>query len=163
MTTLFHINTMYNFIRKKYYFDVKTSSYKQKDNKEFVILLILEIYLMETFTRVCSDGEILIVKKLNKNIKLPGTNGISLPCKTRILTHNNSYMVRLNQEKEMKIDCEQNYGNPWSYFWYHSLNNILPRSISELMLSPREATKDGVQEFVNFTENQYVCSYYTFQ
>jgi len=52
MTTLFRINTMYNFIRKKYYFDVKTSSYKQKDNKEFVILLILEIYLMETFTRV---------------------------------------------------------------------------------------------------------------
>lgn len=60
MTTLFHINTMYNFIRKKYNFDVKTSSYKQKDNK-FVILLILEIYLMEAFARVCSDGKMLIV------------------------------------------------------------------------------------------------------
>lgn len=52
MTTLFHINGMYNFIKKKYYFDVKTSNYKQKDNKEFVILLILEIYLMGTFARV---------------------------------------------------------------------------------------------------------------
>lgn len=52
MTTLFHINGMYNFIKKKYYFDVKTSNFKQKDNKEFVILLILEIYLMGTFARV---------------------------------------------------------------------------------------------------------------
>lgn len=66
MTTLFRINTMYSFIRKKYYFDVKTSSYKQKDNKEVVILLTLEIYLMETFARVCSDGEILTVKRFNK-------------------------------------------------------------------------------------------------
>lgn len=70
MTTLFHINAMYNFIRNKYYFDVKTSSYKQKDNKEFVILLILEIYLMETFARVCSDGKILIVNGFNKIVNL---------------------------------------------------------------------------------------------
>lgn len=47
---------MYNFIRKKYYFDVKTSSYKQNYNTEFVILLILEIYLMETFARVRSKN-----------------------------------------------------------------------------------------------------------
>lgn len=70
MTTLFHINDMYNFIRKKYYFDVKTSSYKQKDNKEFVILLILEIYLMETFARLCSDEKILIVHGFNRIMNL---------------------------------------------------------------------------------------------
>lgn len=57
---------MYNFIRKKYYFDVKTSSYKQ-DNEE---LLILEIFLMETFARVCSDGKMLIVNGFNKIVKL---------------------------------------------------------------------------------------------
>lgn len=68
MTTLFHINCMYNFIRKKYYFDVKTSNYKQKANKEFVLLLILEIYLMGTFARVCSDEKILIVKGFNKTM-----------------------------------------------------------------------------------------------
>lgn len=56
---------MYNFIRNKYYFDVKTSNYKQKDNKEFVILLILEIYLMGTFARVCSDKKILVVNGFN--------------------------------------------------------------------------------------------------
>lgn len=72
---------------------------------------------METFARVCSDGEILIVKRLNKNINLPGTYRISLACKTRILTHNNSYVVRLNWEKERKIDCEQNCDNSWNYFW----------------------------------------------
>lgn len=38
--------------------------------KEFVILLILEIYLMETFARVCSDGEMLIVTEFNKIVKL---------------------------------------------------------------------------------------------
>lgn len=69
-TTLFHINGMYNFIRKKYYFDVKTSNYKQKDNKEFVILLILEIYLMGAFARVCSDKKILIVNGFNKIMNL---------------------------------------------------------------------------------------------
>lgn len=65
VTTLFHINGMYNFIRKKYYFDVKTSNYKQKDNKDFVILLLLEIYLMGTFSRGCSE-KILIVSGFNK-------------------------------------------------------------------------------------------------
>lgn len=132
---------MYNFIRKKYYFDVKTSSYKQKDNKEFVILLILEIYLMETFARVCSDGKILVVNKFNRIIKLgkcsfntvPGTYRISLSCKAEILTHRNCYMVRVNQEKDWKSDCKWNYNNPWSYCWHHSLSNVLPRSISELI------------------------------
>lgn len=65
ITTLFHISGMYTFIRKKYYFDVKTSNYK-KDNKEFVILLILEIYLMGTFSRGCSDEKIRIVSEFNK-------------------------------------------------------------------------------------------------
>lgn len=48
MTTFFHINGIYNFIRKKY-FDVKTSNHKQTEKKEFVILLLLEIYLREHF------------------------------------------------------------------------------------------------------------------
>lgn len=60
---------MYNFIRKKYYFDAKTSNYKQKDNKESVILLILEIYLKGAFVRVFSEKKILI-NRFNKIMNL---------------------------------------------------------------------------------------------
>jgi len=68
---------MYNFIRNKYYFDVKISTYKQKDNKELVILL--EIYLTETFARVCSDRRMLIVNAFTKIAKL-GKCFLSTPC-----------------------------------------------------------------------------------
>lgn len=46
--------------------------------KEFVIL-ILEIYLMETFARVYSDGKMLIVNEFNKIIKL-GKCFLSMLC-----------------------------------------------------------------------------------